>query len=107
MWVSTRFSRRRGTVGTMKTSNLKTSAFLSSQVGRYDCCTHSRPTSRDVIYVAITVTVTTLVILAAGSEREYPDGESTGEARLIKVAHRTVFVHSLTGSSTYIAIGDE
>ena len=31
----------------------------------------------------------------------------TGEARLIKVTHRTVFVHSFAHSSTYITIGDE
>ena len=31
-----------------------------------------------VIYVATTVTITTLVILAAGPKREYPDGGVNG-----------------------------
>ena len=31
-------------------------------------------------------------------------GGSTREARLIKVIHTTVFVHSFTGSSTYITV---
>ena len=54
-----------------------------------------------------TVNITTSIILAAGPKREYPDVGSTGEARLIKVTHRTVFVHSFTGSrgsSTYITV---
>ena len=33
-----------------------------------------------------------------------PGWGSTGEARLIKVIHTTVFVHSFTGSSTYITV---
>ena len=55
-----------------------------------------------VIYVATMVTITTLVILAAGPKRTWMGGGSTGEARLIKVIHTTVFVHSFTGSNTYI-----